>query len=527
MTMTMHSDSDSARLDDEVLVGSTIWVTTTDHRRIGRMYIVSSFFFGVAFLLLGLLVAVERFDSETLSLFTADIASPLAASVRIGLAFFVAAPLFLGLGIAVAPLQIGAENIAFPRAALLSFSLWLGGALLTSVALLAGGGPGGTNDKMVLLFLLGLGVGVLGLLLAAVCVSATVMTRRAPGMGLLDTPFFSFAQLVSSSVLVLSGAALLANVLNLYASFRFGNVPYGDATTIMRHLEWAVSQTGVVVFVLPLLGFFGDIVVTASGSRQPYRQVFYSALAFAGFLAFAADLQRGWNTESPYQPITLLANLGVLLPFSVVFVLGLMSLKSKKKSRAVSVLPAWIALSLGLFAAIAGVVLVLKPLELLNAQGASVDGKRLSSATIFLSTQSTVMLVASILGGCGALAYWGPRLWNRTLQKKSVSLVITLGFLGALFLLAGEGAAAFSGLPLDEVVFSASLVSQSKAIAAILGYALIASGFVGFIFVALRGFGSGARVGIDPWDGQTLEWAEFPHAGAIVSPEPLLDRKDA
>ena len=128
------------------------WLTTTDHKRIGRLFISVSLVGLLGVVVVAALLGIERIDAEAAML---DINSipQLFALYRIGLTFGVLVPLLLGIAIAVVPLQLGARSLAFPRLAAAGFWTWFIGAVLVVVSIVANGGPGGGDAKFVGLFL--------------------------------------------------------------------------------------------------------------------------------------------------------------------------------------------------------------------------------------------------------------------------------------------------------------------------------------------------------------------------------------
>jgi len=108
-------------------------------------------------------------------------------------------------------MQVGARSIAFPRLAQYSVWAWLFGNALVTISLLANGGPGGGSEKMVDLFLLGMGIAVIGALAAAVSVVTTVLTNRAPGMTLLRVPMSSWSALTGGVALISYLASVARN----------------------------------------------------------------------------------------------------------------------------------------------------------------------------------------------------------------------------------------------------------------------------------------------------------------------------
>jgi cytochrome c oxidase subunit I len=532
MTMTeTHSDAmapHSAGAID-VVARVTDWTTTVDHRRVGRLFVGTGLLAGLGTLVLAVLIAADRIDATRVFL-PVSATYQMATLSRVALAFLVVAPILLGLAIAVVPSQVGSSTIAFPRAVTLAFTTWLGGSVLVVGSVLANGGPGGGSDWNVQLFLAGLAITVLGLLIAAVCVVATVLTLRAPGLSLDRVPLFSFAWLITGSIMLLSWAVLLSNLVNLYVSHRYGQVPFGNSTKIMGYIDWAFTGPGVSLFALPALGFIGDSVPTFARSRQPLRSVMLVAIGFAGLNAFGADLQRSLYPEVNQRALMILASLGVILPFLLVLGLSAVALRSGKPTFGAPLLFAVSSGVVGLLAAVAGAILPLRSGDLTPALGAGVssDGLRVITSTIFPATQATAMLFAGLLAGCGALAYWGPRLWGRKLADKTLAPLALAGLLGSILVLVGEGIGAFNDQPIDEVSFASSNTLKAVNVLATIGYGLVALMVLGTIALALKGFLKGDRAGVNPWDGQSLEWSEDGTNDTWVrSAQPLYDRKDA
>ncbi len=197
------------------------WLVSADHTRVGRLYVGVSLVAAVAVLVVGTLVMAERIDTGGTYL-PSDSIAQLTSFTWIGLAFLVVVPLLLGIAIAVVPLQLGAAGIAYPRAAALSFWGWvLSGGVMVG-AYLANGGPGGGEAQAVDLFLISLILVLASLAVGAACVAGSVITQRPAGMGLLETPPFSFASLVSAGALLLTLPVLAGTLVLLYVDHRYG-----------------------------------------------------------------------------------------------------------------------------------------------------------------------------------------------------------------------------------------------------------------------------------------------------------------
>jgi heme/copper-type cytochrome/quinol oxidase subunit 1 len=143
-------------------------------------------------------------------------------------------------------------------------------------------------------------------------------------------------------------------------------------------------------------------------------------------------------------------------------------------------------------------------------------------------------LLAGVVAGIGALAYWGPKLWGRRMSGGGASGAVVLTFLGGVLVLGGSLLAGVDGLALGAVDHDAGSLTQAASVLNLAGWVLVLLGVLVAVAVALRSFTGGPSAGDDPWDGQTLEWAipspppvENLLDTVVASPEPLLDRKRA
>src|SRR4051812_12118611 len=132
--------------------GFASWVTSTDHKRIGRLFIGFSLLSVLGIAVVAALLGLERIDPDS-SLLSAGSIDQLFSLFRVGLVVLAVVPLALGVCVAIVPLQLGARAMAFPRMAMLGFWTWLAGGVLMIVAYARNGGPGGGDGNMVDLYL--------------------------------------------------------------------------------------------------------------------------------------------------------------------------------------------------------------------------------------------------------------------------------------------------------------------------------------------------------------------------------------
>ncbi len=505
------------------------WLTTADHTRVGRLYVVVSLLSAIGVLVVGSLVMAERIEPGTRYL-PADTIEQLTSFTWIGLAFLVVVPLLLGIAIAVVPLQVGADGIAYPRAATLSFWGWLlcGGVLVASY--LGNGGPGGGDAEAIALFIVSLVALLAALTVGAACVAATVITRRTPGMGLLETPPFSFASLVSASALLLTLPALAGKLALMYADQRYGRIVFGGTKAIGGEIGWSVLQPQTYVYGIPVLGLMAELFPVTARQRQPMRMVVLGGLGIAGVAAVGGVLQGmptvNLNGVTPIVAIGQLVLYGVtalapVLPFVIVLGLGGLALRSGRPRVSAPLLFALAATLMGLTGALVGVLTPITDLALVG--------------TVYQEAQSSYLFFAGLLAGLGAVAYWGPKLWGRCLPDKAVGGLAALGLIGTVLAALPYVLAGFLNQPYGAVTWPhLDGPIQLCNVLVTVGFGLLTLTVVAFGLLALRGFVRGEPAGADPWEGQTLEWAlPSPPGGAVLdvgmvmSPEPLLDRKAA
>jgi heme/copper-type cytochrome/quinol oxidase subunit 1 len=502
-----------------VLRGVVGWATTAENRNVGRLYAGFALLAGAACAVVGLLLGIERLDSDGTALLHADSTFQLSTLLRVGLPFLVVAPLLLGIALAVVPAQIGSRALAFPRAAALGFWTWLGGAVLLIAGYADNGGIGGVG-KGVSLSIIGLGLVVVGLLLGWICVAATVLTLRAPGMTLERAPMFAWASFVTAVFALISLPVLLATLAYFYVSYRYGK-PLGESHELMNHIGWAVAHPGTALYTLPALGFIADVVPTFARVRQPVRIAIFGAIGLAGMLAVGADVQRGVYKDVVYQPLMVLSCIAAVLPVFIVMALCGLALKSGKPRVGA---PLVFALVSGLVLLLGSALAALMPwraLKLLKPIVPAADSSRIVNGTVYQSGQANLVLLAGLIAGIGAVVYWAPRLWGHIDDKKVLALALT-GLGGALLVGVPEIILGFYKQPIDQVTFTINGPSGLLNALVAAGWALVLLtivGTLGLVFTARRGADD-----IDPWEGQTLEFSNPTADLWVGSSAPLADR---
>ncbi|MEM9467989.1 MAG: cbb3-type cytochrome c oxidase subunit I [Actinomycetota bacterium] len=512
--------------------GLYTWLSTSDHKVIGRIWIRLSLLLLVAATALGAAVAVEQANGSDELFGGLNAYFQMWGLSRFGLVLMVAVPLFIGLATIVVPMQVGSSNIAFPRAAAAAAWGYVFGSVITIVSVIAGGGWGaldgvsGEEADAIELTLLGTGLLIASILLASVCIVTTVISLRTPGMGLAKVPLFAWSMLVAGTVWLLTLPIALANLIVITVDLRGGPLLFGNpeptgssATLIYDQLAWILEQPQVYAIAIPVLGVIGSIIPVVAKGRHASHAGAMVLIGLAGLLAAG-----GWSQPhfGDHRDEFVYIAFGLVFIVPILATLAVSGLTLLQGEAPVGIPPAHLlgALGSGLLLVLAAAVGALRVIDPLDLIGTTADTAVLS-LTAF----------AAITGGIAGLWFWAPKIGGRQLSAPLGSLAIT-ALIGA-GVLTGLGAlvAGFDDTPdivggdLDGLAGSMLWIMVAGLVIGTLG----ALDVLGAIALSVR---SDVDAGDDPWDGHTLEWStptpvpvdNFSTPPARVTSEaPLLD----
>ncbi|MCU1395748.1 MAG: putative cytochrome c oxidase subunit [Ilumatobacteraceae bacterium] len=536
---TIDTASHAAPAGAGTNIVSTIgaWITTSDHKRLGRMLLGTGLAALMALAVVGGLLGLERIDVNSVTLGTGSI-DQMFSIFRVGLAFFGVIPVMLGLGVAVVPLQLGARSLAFPRLAAAGFWAWFFGMVLIVISILANGGPGGGTSKYVALYISAFAVMLGGLTMIAISLATTVLTTRAPGMNMRRVPVFSWSVLVSSLGLVLMLPVVIGAAIYLYVSYRYNRVPFGGNEGILDWTGFSMTQPQTFLYVLPGLGFLAEMVPVTARKRMPMRGVVLAGLALVGVAAITGVTQiphlLPWRGSKLYlghfgKKFGDLIDYGLfnvlpVLGAVIVLLVAPLAFGGKKGERVAPKITAAF-----LFAFFGGGLIVLGMVAsiLNNITDLGLLG------TVYEEGSYTFVCYGAILAALGAITYWGPKLWGRRLDDKKVIPLALLGALGVFLASAPYLVAGFANQPINSVTFSYGGPHALWNTLSMIGHFLVVLTVLAYIGLAVRGFRTGELAGDDPWDAHTLEWAtsspppenNFAELHTVMSAQPLLDLK--
>ena len=531
------------------------WLTTADHKRTGRLFIVCSVLYLVVGAVLDLLVRLDLTSATEFVTLSSDSFAQGFAFSREALTLLFIIPAFLGVSMYIVPLQIGASNLAFPRAATASFWTWKVSAVVLIGAYLGNGGPYGGWANGVDLHLLALSGLVVALLLGAISVATTIMTMRSPGLYMDETPPFTWSSLVSSSMLVVSLPVLLGQIAIIYVDHRYGRVFLFGNYGVWERIDWIHRTPQLFIYVVPVLGVAAEIVLANARRRVIEPLAMYFTIGLVGLFGFGAWTNfaitgEGADIIDGVEGVVLVALYGgaLLGTLGLLGLLGLAVIQNRKLPKiSTSLLAAFAAGTLILVGALVGFIGA--AVDWLEIAGRGNDGNLQLRMTTWVTGQQSVLIYgAGLLGLLAAIHWWAPKIWGRQLNE----LLGLLNFLaiGAGALLAFVGPT-LSGLLTEQPDFvyadpNATAVysgwiddSGAEGLSAIgaAGVVLLIAG-AGLLLLNLLisvGLKKGLKADDDPWGGLSPEWmlpspppiGEADDLPMLTSGTPLLDSTES
>ena len=311
------------------------WLSTTDHKIIGHLYLITSFGFFLAAGLMAMIMRAQLFEPDNHIVSDQQYNELFTMHGAIMLLLF-ATPLFVGLANEIMPLQIGSPDVAFPRLNILSYYFFVfGGLILLASFITPGGAPGfgwyayspltssinspGVGGDM---WIMGLVLSGLGTILSGVNFVTTIVCMRAPGMTMFRMPIFTWNILVTSIMVLLAFPVLAAALLVLEIDRKLGaqvfSAANGGAIT-WQHLFWFFGHPEVYIVAIPFFGIATEIVPVFS--RKPlfgYKGMVAATLGIAG-LSMTVWAHHMFTTGAVLLPFFSLMSFFIAIPTGIKF----------------------------------------------------------------------------------------------------------------------------------------------------------------------------------------------------------------
>jgi cytochrome c oxidase subunit I len=485
-------------------------VAGTDHKRVALRVAVTAFAF---FVVAGLMAVVMRTElaAPGLQVVSERAYNQLFSMHGSAMVYLFVTPMAIALGLYLVPLQIGASDIAAPRAALLGFWLFLGGGLIMFSGFLTQTGAGSagwtayaplsdstyTPGSGMDMWVFGVGLSTLGELLLAACVLATVVRRRAPGMTMLRIPVFSWTMVVTCLMVVTAFPALLVTMALLYVERTFGGIFGGpDGPITYQHLFWFYGHPVVYVMFFPFVGAVAEVVAVFSRKRFfGYRALVLTLLAFTA-LSMAVWAHHMFTTGQVTNQYYALTSTALIVPAGIEYFDLIATMVGGSILLRTPMLFAIGFILQFLIGGVTGVFTGSPPLDY-----------HAHDTYFVVAHMHYVLFAGSVFGFFAGVYYWFPKVTGALLREglgKIHFLLMVVGtnltFLPMHFLGLDGMARRIADYP--EATGWGDLNLLESVGAYILAVSIAV--FLVNVVISLR---RREPAGIDPWGGHTLEWA--------------------
>jgi len=494
------------------------WITSVDHKRIGVMYLVLA----LLMLLRGFSDAIMMRSQQAVAAGGAQGYLPPEHYDQIFSAhgtimiFFVAMPLVIGLMNFAVPLQLGIRDVAFPT--LNSISLWLtaSGILLTNVSLVIGEfartgwmaypplselqfSPGVGVDY----YLWSLQISGIGTLLTGINFVTTILKTRAPGMGYMRMPVFCWTALAANLMIVavfpILTATLAMLLLDRYLDFHFFSLQAGGNTMLYVNLFWMWGHPEVYILVLPAFGIYSEVSATFSGKPLfGYRSMVVATMAIC-VISMMVWLHHFFTmgASASVNAAFGVASMIIGVPTGVKIFNWMFTMYGGRVRFEVPVLWTIGFMVTFVLGGLTGVLLAVPPVDW-----------QVHNSLFLVAHFHHVIVPGVVFGAFAGYVYWFPKAFGFKLDETWGRRAFWCWFIGfhlAFMPLYVVGLMGMTRRLQHYDVLSWQpwlLVAEAGAVIVLAGIACQVIQLV----VSIRNREE-LRVGADPWNGRTLEWA--------------------
>jgi cytochrome o ubiquinol oxidase subunit I len=497
------------------------WLTSVDPKKIGIMYIIVA----VLMLFRGGMDAVMIWLQQAMAsganygYLNADHFQQIFTAHGVIMVFFVTMGFLFGLINIIVPLQIGARDLAFPFLNTLGFWLYVAGAILVNMFFVIGGefsgagwlaiaplsGPEFNPGVGVDYWIWSLQVSGLGTLLGGINFIVTILKLRAPGMGLMRMPMFTWASFCSMLLIISVFPILTVTIalLNLDRMFgmHFFTTSNGGSAMMYTNLIWMWGHPEVYILMIPALGIYSEIVSTFSRKKlsgyvsSVISLLGITAISFVVWLHHFFTMGSGANVNAFFGIMTML----IAIPTGAQIFNWLSTLY---KGRLHLTTPMYwffgfiFTFTLG---GMTGVMLAAPPIDF-----------QVHNSLFLVAHFHTMVVGGALFGIFAGLTYWFPKIVGFTLNERLGKYAFWCWLIGFITSFLPLYILGFLGATRRLEHYEASTGWQPLFIVAFIGVSIISLGVllqVVQLIVSIRQRKQRADTTGDPWGGRTLEWA--------------------
>jgi len=485
------------------------WLMTTDHKRIGLLYMVSiTLFFFVG----GLAAALMRLEllRPQGGLVTSALYNKLFTMHGVIMVWFFLIPSIpTVLGNFLVPLMIGARDVAFPRLNLASWYLFMAGGLCVLWAIIAGGVDTGWTfytpysstyaNGHVLAMAAGIFIAGFGSIATGLNFIVTIHKMRAPGLTWFRLPLFIWTIYTTSLILVLA-TPVLAITLTLMALERlFGvgifNPAMGGDPLLFQHLFWFYSHPAVYIMILPSMGVISELIPCfARKSLFGYKFVAYATISIGvlGFLVWGHHMFV--SSQSIYAGMVFsILSFMVAIPSAIKVFNWTATLYKGSITFHTPMLYAFGFIGLFTIGGLTGLFLAALAVDV-----------HLHDTYFVIAHFHYIMVGGAVMGYLGGLHFWWPKITGRLYCEWLAKLAAVTIFAGFNLTFFPQFILGFLGMPRRYPVYAPEF--QVLNVLSTAGASILAIGYLLPLAYLLWSLRHGKPAGANPWQATGLEW---------------------
>ena len=491
------------------------WITTTDHKKIGYLYLITSFLYFLLGGVMALVIRAQLFEPGLQLVATKEQYNQLFTMHGTIMLLMFATPLFAGFVNFLMPIQIGAPDVAFPRLNAYAYWLYSFGSLIAVAGFLTPQGAAAfgwfayvplstTTFSPSLggnLWVFGLALSGFGTILGAVNFITTIVTMRAPGMTMFRMPIFVWNSLVTSILVLMAFPVLAAALFALGSDRVFGshlyNVQAGGAI-LWQHLFWFFGHPEVYIIALPFFGIISEVIPVFS--RKPifgYKTLVYATITIAA-LSVTVWAHHMYVTGSVLLPFFSLMSMLIAVPTGVKIFNWVGTMWRGSITFETPMLWAIGFLITFVFGGLTGVILASPPLDF-----------HVSDTYFVVAHFHYVVFGTVVFAMFSGFYFWWPKWTGKMLNERLGKIHFWLLFVGFHTTFLVQHWLGVMGMPRRYATYQPqdgfTWMNQLSTIGAmILGVSMLP--FIFNVYITAR---TAPRVTVnDPWGyGRSLEWA--------------------